>query len=174
MTRLQKTMFVIAALVVGISGLAGEAPVWFWFSTCGGPLMALEVQLDATAIFKGSFPTCQANRSSSYRQGQSSRLEFFFRADREIVWEGYRDEVEQTSSGQRLECQLWQAGADANRVTLGVVFLDEDRIHMNTLHVMKPGVETRTEIADGLVLLTYPVTTVDDSKDEILAGPPNK
>jgi hypothetical protein len=158
---------VLAAVLgaVGSTRLAlAEGPVWFWFSTCGGPSMTVEVKLDAATLFKGSFPICRAHRSSSHSQGQTSRLEFSFRSEREIVWGPYRYESERTKPGLRFECDLWQAGADPDALLIGVSFLHDGRIDMNTLHVMTPGEKNQTAVADGLVILTYPTPAVENAQ----------
>jgi hypothetical protein len=126
--------------------------------------MVIEVRLDEDTLYKGSFPSCRASRSSSHSQGQASRLEFSFRPERAIVWQGYREEDDTTASNDRLECQLWQAGADADAMVLGVTFSDGRKIFMNTLHIMKPGERTESEVADGLVLITHPADKVDASR----------
>jgi hypothetical protein len=42
--------------------------------------------------------------------------------------------------------------------------MHDDRIDMNTLHVMKPGEENQTAVADGLVILTYPTPAAENAK----------
>ncbi len=154
-----KAVYLVAALIAVSSTAAAsdDAPVWYWFATCGGPVMALEVRLDAKTLYKGSFPICRASRSSPHSQGQESRVEFSFRPERPVVWRGYRDEDDRTGLNHRLECQVWQAGADPDAMVLGVTFADEQKIYMNTVHIAKPGKRDQTEVTDGLVVLTYPV-----------------
>ena len=161
-----KAVCLIAAIfaVSSIPAASDDAPVWFWFATCGGPVMALEVGLDAKNLYKGSFAICQASRSSQHSQGQQSRLEFSFRPERPVVWRGYRDKEDRTGLNHRLTCQLWQAGADPDAVVIGVTFADEQKIYMNTVHIARPGKRNETEVADGLVVLTYPAEHANAGK----------
>jgi len=73
--------FPIATVLVA----SQEVPVWFWFATCGGPSMALEVRFDKKTIQKVTVPLCRALRSSSSSQGQAGRIEFAFLPGREGV-----------------------------------------------------------------------------------------
>ena len=108
MTIRRGAIHLVAAALLAASTpfVSGDSPVWFWFSTCRGPLMAIEVRLDEVTLYKGSFPSCLASRTSSHSQGQASRLEFVFRPERAIVWEGYREEADTTAPNDRIECNV--------------------------------------------------------------------
>ncbi len=151
------------AVSVGLALLASRAsaepPVWSWFSTCGGPVMELQVRLDQVTIFKASFPICRAPRESNSSQGQSAgSLHFTFRPERTITWSGYRDGQEQTKAGEVLTCDLWQAAADPDDLVIGVSFSTAKAIYMNALHVAHPSSRDETEIASGLYVVTQPAT----------------
>jgi hypothetical protein len=152
----------ITILAISFPGNAAEGPVWFWFSTCGGPMMTLELQLDKATIYKGSFPLCRAERESIASDGERSNIEIAFRPSRAIVWTGYQDEPQTTKANQRLECDLWQAGADPNAMLIGVGVMSKNQIYMNTIHVASPSERRRSEIASGLVILTYPTESKND------------
>jgi hypothetical protein len=47
-----------------------QQPVWFWFATCGGSAMTLEVRVDTTAIYESTFPVCHGLRGQPSEQGQ--------------------------------------------------------------------------------------------------------
>ena len=130
--------------------------VWYWFATCGGPTMALEVQLDGVRLYQASFPVCRADRASPQSQGEAARFSFWFEPRRAIVWTGYRDRPDSTSAHQRVEGDVWQAGADSGDLVLGLSFMTPSRIMMNTTHIARPGAPDTTVIARGLVVLTYP------------------
>src|SRR5687767_6445017 len=104
-------------IVIGYTALMApvrgpqERPVWFWFATCGGPAMTVEVRLDKTMLHKSSVPLWRADRASVDSQGQASRIEFSLRPDRAIVWAGYRDTNDGTAANQSIEGDVWQAGA---------------------------------------------------------------
>lgn len=136
-----------------------EGPVWFWFATCGGPVLRLEVRLDQKIIYESSFPLCRAERSSAHSKGQTKKLDFVFNAPRAIVWQGYRDEGEDNTTGQNQEIEgnIWLAGADPDAMILGVSFLSRGSIYMNSLHIAYPDRRAVAEIEPGLLVITEPV-----------------
>jgi hypothetical protein len=135
-----------------------EGPVWFWFATCGGPLMTLEVRLDDRVVHKATFPLCHASRETDDRQGQHARIEFSWRPGRVIVWKGYRDTDARTGPTEVIDGSIWEAGADPDTLTLGVSFVSGNRIVMNTVHIAHPETRGESAIAKGLVVRTYPTT----------------
>jgi len=138
--------------------LASEkGPVWFWFSACGGPKIKLEVRIDNNNVYQSFFPICRAERSSVYSKGQEKKINFVFKAPRAIVWHGYRDEDNTTNPGQKLEGDVWLAGADPNALILVISFMTHDAIYMNTVHIAYPDRRNISEIAPGLVVITMPM-----------------
>jgi hypothetical protein len=140
----------------GSDAASDEPPVWFWFSTCGGPVMTLEWRLDGRLLHTASFPLCRALRSNAAAQGVQGRTEFSFRAGRAMTWKGYRDTSDRTAPGEWLTATVWQAGADPTWLTLGVDVMTGNRILMNTVNIAHPDVRDESTIARGLVLVTYP------------------
>ena len=145
------------AAVAGPAVASQEGPVWFWFATCGGPVMKLEVRLDQNIIYQSSFPLCRAERSSAHSEGQKKTLDFVFNAPRAIVWQGYRDEDNTTDPNQEIKGNIWLAGADPNTMILGVSFVSRGSIYMNTLHIAYPDRREVSEIEPGLVVITEPI-----------------
>jgi hypothetical protein len=134
-----------------------EGPVWYWFATCGGPTMKLEVRLDQRLIYESSFPLCRAERSSVHSEGQREKLDFVFKAPRAIIWQGYRDDGNTTDPNQEIECDIWLAGADPDAMWLGVGFTSRGSIYMNTLHIAYPDRREVSEIEPGLMIITEPI-----------------
>jgi hypothetical protein len=151
-------LMLASATVTTFSQGASEGPVWFWFATCGGPLMTLEVRFDNRIVHKSTFPICRANRDAIYRQGQNGRIEFTWRPGRVIMWTGYREPDDRTVANGLLEANIWEAGAGPDTMTLGVSFVSGKRIVMNTAHIAHPGATNESAIAKGLVVRTYPAT----------------
>jgi hypothetical protein len=146
----------VSATVTTISQGTQEGPVWFWFATCGGPLMTLEVQLDNRIVQKATFPLCRSNRASIQSQGQAGRMEFTFRPGRAIVWKGYRETTDRTAANEMLEGNIWEAGAEPDALILGVSFVNGDRVLMNSVHIAHPAARDESAVATGLVIRTYP------------------
>jgi hypothetical protein len=133
-----------------------EEPVWFWFATCGGPLMTLEIRFDNRTVQKSTFPLCRAPRETGFRQGQDGRVEFTWRPDRAIVWQGYRGTDDRSRANEALEINIWEAAAEPDALTLGVSVVSGSRILMNTVHVAHPAARDESSIAKGLLVRTYP------------------
>jgi hypothetical protein len=155
--KFKVTLLVIAlATVTTFSQEARDGPVWFWFATCGGPLMTLELRLDNRMVHKSTFPLCRANREAIQRQGQDGRIEFTWRPGRMIVWQGYRESDDRTTANGIVEANIWEAGADSDTLTLGVSFVSGKKVVMNTVHLAHPTARDESAIAKGLLVLTYP------------------
>ena len=154
----------LAVMIVSPALASQEELVWFWFASCGGPQMKLEVRLDEKIIYQSSFPLCQAKRSSDHSQGQSRQLHFTFNAPRTIVWQGYRDEDNTTNPNQVIEGDIWLAGADPDALLLGVSFIAHNTIYMNTIHIAHPTRRDVSEIASGLVIITALVRGEEQTK----------
>jgi hypothetical protein len=152
-------LIVIALLsTMTLSRAVQEAPIWFWFATCGGPAMTLEVRFDKTTLEKVTVPLCRALRNSLGSQGEAARIEFAFTPSRAIRWSGDREINDRTRAGQLLEVNLWQAGADPEALTIGVSVMTRDRILMNTVHIAHSDRRDQSTLASGLTLATYPAT----------------
>lgn len=120
--------------------------------------MTLEVRFDDRIVQKSMFPLCRATRETINRQGQDGRIEFTWRPNRVIVWQGYRETDDRTAANEVIEVNIWEAGADPDALTLGVTVMNRNRILMNTLHVAHPAARDESAIAKGLVVRTSPVT----------------
>jgi hypothetical protein len=147
----------LATAIVSSALASQEEPVWFWFATCGGPMMKLEVRLDQKILYQSSIPLCRAERSSVHSQGQARKLHFAFNAPRAIVWHGYRDKDDTINPNQAIEGNIWLAGADPDALLLGVSFGTHDSIYMNTIHLAHPTLRDVSEITSGLVVITDPL-----------------
>ena len=133
-----------------------QQPVWFWFATCGGPAMTLEVRLDNATIYESTFPVCHGLRGDSSDQGQRSSTRFSFTPQRAIRWAEGADVVARTRPQQRLQMDLWQAGADPEDVLIGVSVSDGRRIYTNTVHIALPTSRRQSTLAPGVTVATYP------------------
>ena len=132
-----------------------DPTVWYWFATCGGPAMTLEIHLDKTTLYKATFPICKAGRKSEASQGQTGRVEFAFTPKRALLWEGYRERSDLSVPNQPLEVNLWQAGAEPDSLVIGVSVADRDKVLMNTVHIAPAARRGETTIAKGLMIETY-------------------
>jgi hypothetical protein len=132
---------------------------WYWFATCHGPAMTLEVRLDSASVYQSTFPLCRGDSASGASQGQDARIAFWFEPRRSIIWQGYKDADDTTRPRRRIEGDIWEAGADTDDLLLGVSFSTSGRILMHTTHPAHPTRADSTYIAKGLIVLTYPART---------------
>jgi hypothetical protein len=157
MAKFTALLIIIVCIALMAPGRASQqGPVWFWFATCGGPAMTVEIRLEKTMLHRSSVPLCRADRASADSQGQASRIEFSFRPARAILWAGYRDTPDGTAADHSIEGNIWQAGADPDALAIGISFVDGSKILTNTVHIAHPGQRDESTIANGLVVLTYP------------------
>ncbi len=145
-----------------------EGPVWFWFGTCNGTALNLEVKFDQKLVYKSSFPICRTERAKIPDSISNKALDFVFISPRAITWKGYRDVDNITGPNQKLDGQIWLAGSDPDDLVLGVAFMSGKSIYMNTIHVADPDRKSVTEIERGLVIITEPFS---DSSSQRRLGP---
>ncbi len=151
------------AVLMSAARASPQEPVLYWFGSCGGPAMTLEVRLDRRVIFKSSFPLCRADRLTIAGQGEPKSLHFAFKPHRVIVWKGYRsDEGDPSPANQVIECDIWLAGSDPDDLLLGVSFSSSNTIYMNSIHIARPTKRDETGMAAGLVVTTYPIKPGED------------
>lgn len=130
--------------------------VWFWFASCGGPLMTIEIRLDRHLLSQTTTPLCKATRASTFEGGEHGAVSFTFVPGRRIVWKGYRNNHDTTRADEQITANIWQAGADAGDLMLGVSFMASSRIAMNTIHIAHPTKADTSVIAGGLAVISYP------------------
>ena len=135
---------------------ADSDSVWFWFASCGGPVITVEVRFDRHMLSQTTTPLCKAPRTSAFQGGEQGAVSFVFGPGRSIVWKGYRSNHDTTRANERITGGIWETGADSDAVLLGVSFSVRSRIAMNTIHIAHPAKADTTEIARGLFVITYP------------------
>jgi hypothetical protein len=136
------------------SSQSGEK-VWYWFSDCqSGKMMGVEVLLDGKSIYRTEFRICSLERNDPQSAGPPNIKAFYFSGGHTFQG-GYH-----TTKTQRIEGDIWQAGADPDALLLGVSFMTKNRVLLNTLHIAKPGKATESEIDTGIVVRTYPLRSL--------------
>ena len=133
------------------SSQAGEK-VWYWFSDCqSGKMMRVEVLLDGKSIYRTDFRICSLERGGPQSSDQSNIKAFYFSGGHTFQGEHH------TNKTERIEGDIWQAGADPDALLLGVSFMTKKQVLLNTLHIARPGKTTKSEIDTGIVVRTYPL-----------------
>jgi hypothetical protein len=138
---------------------------------CGKPrpemLMVLEVQLDRTTVFKTTFPLCYAERGTIAEKPRKT-MSFFIKPQRSILWlRELRHTVTPitTKPNQEIEGSIStysidnadHPGRNSNWLTIGGSFYSDDKLIVNRIHLAHPNKRDRSEIATGLLMLTYPL-----------------
>ena len=150
----------ICALAASLPCIARSAPmstskeiVWHWFSQCSAAkVMAVEVSLDRRIVYKSSFSICQMRLGDILPDRPQRLLAFFLKAENRRVFGERRAE--------RINVNIWEAGQDPNDIILGISFTTKQRIWLNSLHIADPGKPSRTALAKGLTITTYPAQSV--------------
>jgi hypothetical protein len=112
--------------------------------------MEFRLLLDGKTIYQSQFHACRLNRThaNSDRQGKIKSFQF----SGGHTFQG----TYHTKNSERIEADVWQAGADADDIVLGVSFVLRNQILLNTIHIVKPGESTQSELDPGLLIKTYP------------------
>jgi hypothetical protein len=152
--RIAITVILCLAIVVG------SAWASILFADTAEPMMTLEVRLDGVTIFKTAFPLCHEQRGTIVEEPQKT-LSFFFKPGRAILWmvqKGVTVTPMQTKPNQLIEgsISIWHADAGSSGPTIGASFYSDDRILMRAIHITHPKKRDCSEIATGLLIVTYP------------------
>jgi hypothetical protein len=81
-----------------------------------------------------------------------------------LIWYGYRsdegdgkkDPGDPTAADTTLRIDFWQAGGESDVIELGYSVAANDRLHMNSIHLLSPTAASTTTMAPGLLLETRP------------------
>jgi hypothetical protein len=134
---------------------APASPVWRWFQNCAAKTtMAMNVTVDGKSVFKSSFPICKTTNASADDRGTKQRiLVFTFKGGH--TFQGKY----QTTSAETVEGNIWQAGAEASGLLLGVSFVSkkQNQILLNTIHIAQPDHRSVEEVDNGIFVETRPV-----------------
>lgn len=157
--RLVLIRFVSAAALVLPLRLLGQATatndslLWSWFGTCAHVVrMAIEVRVDGQLLHKSAVPLCHLRRADIQERQYRAMVRFRFAGGRT-----FQDEY-RTTRADTIEGNIWQAGADPDRVILGVSFMTEHQELLNTLYMLVPGVSATDTLDRGITVRSYPIT----------------
>ncbi len=120
--------------------------------------MRVTVQLDRRPVYSGAFPICRMRRKDIPDESPQKILAFTFRTRAGIFGSEFGP-----MGSQELEGNIWRAGGDPDAILLGVSFATPDRILLNSVHVGRPNQVSRSVLAKGLTISTWPVQGAQDS-----------
>jgi len=124
---------------------------WHWFQPCkDSSALSIEVLVEKKLVYSSSFPICSTATNPKPEQ-EKKILKFFFVGGHRFQGE-YR-----TTSAQKIEGNIWQAGADPDALLLGVSFMTQGQILLNTIHIAKPNAPSVWELDRGVVVKTFPI-----------------
>jgi hypothetical protein len=99
-----------------------------------------------------SFPVCRLRRSDVADEPAPRLLKFTIRADPRLFGDEFRG-----IGTRQAEGNLWKAGDEPEAMLFGVSFIARNQILLNTIHIAEPGKITRSQLANGLSIETYPI-----------------
>lgn len=160
-TRLSSWLLAVAVTAAIVPANFSQSPgqggkkVWYWFSDCQpGKMMGVEVLLDGKSAYRTEFRICALERNDPRSAGSPNiKKAFYFYGGHTFQGEYH------TTKRQRIEGDIWQAGADPDALLLGVSFMTKNQVLLNTLHIAKPDNATESEIDAGIVVKTYPLNS---------------
>jgi hypothetical protein len=129
--------------------------VWLWSGACAHATMQLELLVEGQAVYHTRFRACRMERTDSTQNEQQKIRVFHFLGGH--IFQGRY----QTTKRERIEGNIWQAGADLDAMLLGVSFTApgaHGQILLNTIHIAKPCIPSQSTLDRGVVIKTYPVS----------------
>jgi hypothetical protein len=123
-----------------------------WFKKCSKPrTLGLEVLLNNKVVHRSSFPICRTTGVPENVEAQKRIVEFYFSGGH-VFQDQYR-----TTASQKIEGNIWQAGAESNAILLGVSFMTKNHVLLNTIHAAKCDKVSTSLIDRGIAVRTFPV-----------------
>jgi hypothetical protein len=110
----------------------------------------LKITLDGTPVYHGVLAACPEMLPDSLRD-HYTRATFVFRPARSLDWDDVR-----TPARERIEGNVWRAGADSDDVLLGISFVARDRVLLNTIHIAALDSSTAYPLGVGIRSVTLP------------------
>ena len=110
----------------------------------------LTILLDRTPVYHGVLAACPDLLPDSLRE-RYTRATFFVRPARSLMW----DEV-RTRPRERIEGNVWRAGADSDAVLFGISFVGRGWVLLNTIHIAALDTSTAFALGAGLRSVTLP------------------
>ncbi len=160
----------IALSIFGASSARAEDQLlWFWFEKCGQPPLKIEVLVEGKVVLDSKVDICRRARSGVLPESQD-HLTVKFKAARDFSWENYVEGLK-TKAGMELELDMWQAGAEPDALTIGVVVTTSKQIYTHTYHVALPSGRVESEIAAGVLVRSAPASQEVVSRKVV--APPN-
>jgi hypothetical protein len=148
--------FTCPALAVQLS--SPDEVVWNWFSKCSDiKSLTIEITHNDKILYKSSFPICQLRRRDIPVELGQKRLVFFLEKSEKRSFLG-------EPKGVRIEGNIWKAGGDPDAIILSVSFDTKERVWLNTLHIAYPEKASKSVLARGLVIKTYPGQRITERK----------
>jgi hypothetical protein len=151
------TMIVLLTLAIPLacfsqsSTLPGKA-VWSWLGECDvGKMIGIDVFLNRRSIYHSGFRACLIDREDAKAESQQRHKQFYFSGGHTFQGQYH------TKESDKIEGDIWQAGADPDGILLGLSFANKDQVLLNTIHIAKPGKASQTKVDSGIVVKTYPL-----------------
>jgi len=114
-------------------------------------MMGVDVLIDGKAVYHLEFRACLMNSKDAKSQRQDGIRAFYVSGGRTF------QSTYHTKKTEKIEGNIWQAGADPDALLLGLSFMTKDQVLLNTIHIVKPGKATQSEVDSGIVVKTYPM-----------------
>jgi hypothetical protein len=153
MRKLRATAYLL--VLIGSAAGQNSAPghdvpkdvVWTWSSNCGAEdQLGIEVRLKGKVIYRGTLAICRGSRET-----ENGEAEFYFPGGH--IFQG----VYRTRQTEKIEGNIWQAGAEPDAIILGISFATKHQILLNTLYIAKPDIQASSEIDKGIVVKSFPM-----------------
>ena len=125
---------------------------WYWFEDChDGKMMGLELLMDGKTVYQLKFRVCLIDHSGAKSESELEIKAFYISGGHTF------QDTYHTRKGDKIEGNIWQAGAEPDALWIGLSFSTKNQVLLNTLHVVKPGKPSQSQLDRGIVVRTYPL-----------------
>lgn len=133
--------------------------VWDWSANCRqNKKINIDLLANGRTIHHSSLPICRVNREDLKPEQGQEKIVFFLKGGHT-----YQNQY-RTVPAQRVEVHIWQAGMEADGLSLGVSFSTKHQVLLNSLHFAMPDRPSQTKLDRGLVIKTYPAFDLNPHK----------
>jgi hypothetical protein len=144
---------VIAAEISISQQVSGqEDSLWFWDGKCAnGENIGIQVLVDGQMVYRSRFRACHVKRTETLTKSENEAQVFEFSGGHTFQNEFH------TSKKEKIEGNIWQAGADPDDILLGVSFGAPHQILLNTIHIVEPHKPTQSTLDRNAIIKTFPI-----------------
>jgi hypothetical protein len=126
--------------------------LWFWSRDChDGVVMGIRITVEGQIVYRSTFRACRILNNEPNKYDEKGMREFYFPGGHTFQGEYH------TTNREKIEGDIWEAGADPADILLGVTFSTRRRELLNSVYIVKPGETSKSVLDPIFVITTHPI-----------------